>query len=88
MRRVLRLAMGWLLLVLGVVGLILPVLQGWLFIALGALLLSPDVPLFGRLVCWVEERFPRLRGTLQRFRNKVGREDDVRPCEGNGSPPT
>jgi uncharacterized protein len=57
---------------LGVVGLFLPILQGWLLIGMGALLLAPDVPVFGRLVAWVEERFPAVRGTLQRVRRRLG----------------
>lgn len=78
---------GWLLLVVGIAGLVLPILQGWLLIALGALLLSPDVPLFARLACWVEERFPRLRSVLRRFRSRVGDGHAVPPCGPDDSPP-
>ena len=82
----LRLVAGWLLLVLGVAGLVLPILQGWLFIAIGALLLSPDVPLFARLACWVEDRFPRLRSSLRRARRKVASErDEIPPCNPDGA---
>lgn len=83
MGRVLRHIAGWALLVLGVVGLVLPVLQGWLLIALGALLLAPDVPFFARLVGWVETRFPLLRGTLQTMRRRFGRRAEP-PCGPEG----
>ncbi|MBZ5590396.1 MAG: hypothetical protein LAO05_17740 [Acidobacteriia bacterium] len=75
-RRVARHVLGWGFLVLGVAGLVLPILQGWLFIAIGALLLSPDVPLFGRLLRWVEEHFPLLRPHLHRARRRVSGSED------------
>ena len=68
-----RHVLGWLLLLVGIAGLALPILQGWLFIALGALLLAPDVPVFGRLAMWIEHRVPALGGTLRRWRERLGR---------------
>ena len=73
MQRLVRIVLGWLSIALGIAGLVLPLLQGWLFIGIGALLLSPDVPLFGRLVCWLEHRFPRLRNTMHRMRYRLTR---------------
>jgi uncharacterized membrane protein YbaN (DUF454 family) len=70
--RVVRHILGWSLLVLGIAGLVLPVLQGWLFIALAALFLAPDVPLFGRLLSWIETRFPALHHPIQRLRARLG----------------
>jgi uncharacterized membrane protein YbaN (DUF454 family) len=70
--RVIRHVLGWGLLVVGIAGLVLPVLQGWLFIALAALLLAPDVPLFARLLGWIENRFPALRHPIQRVRARLG----------------
>lgn len=58
---------------LGLLGLVLPGLQGLLFLAIGSLLLAPDVPLFGKLVDWMENRFPALRHPLQEFRRRIGR---------------
>jgi len=54
---------------LGIPGLVLPILQGWLFLALGALLLSVDIPFFDRLVQWLEERVPRIKKPLERVRS-------------------
>ncbi len=71
LRTVARHALGWGFLLLGVAGLVLPVLQGWLFIAIGALLLSPDIPAFARLMSWLEARFPRLRSAIQAARRRI-----------------
>jgi len=62
-------SVGVILILLGIPGLVLPILQGWLFLALGALLLSIDVPIFDRLVRWIEERVPPIKKTLERFRS-------------------
>jgi uncharacterized protein len=72
MRGILRHLLGWLSLVLGIVGLALPILQGWLLIAIGALLLAPDVPFFARLAAWIERRAPVLREPLRRWRERLG----------------
>jgi hypothetical protein len=67
MLRLIRIGVGLVLLILGIAGLVLPLLQGWLFLAAGSLLLAPDVPLCARVLCAVQSRFPRLRGRLERF---------------------
>ena len=59
MWRLVRISLGTILILLGIPGLVLPILQGWLFLALGALLLSVDIPLFDRLVRWIEKKSPR-----------------------------
>lgn len=77
----LRISLGSLLLLLGLIGLVLPVLQGGLFLILGLLLLSPNVPAFARLLCWIEERFPRLQSTVRRMRKFVDRMGmGTQPC--------
>ncbi len=77
MRRIIRLSLGIILILLGIPGLVLPILQGWLFLALGALLLSVDIPIFERLVDWIGERVPRVKEPLERFRNFLkGSEDE------------
>jgi uncharacterized protein len=68
MRRIVRITFGAILILLGIPGLVLPILQGWLFLALGALLLSVDVPFFDRLVHWIEERVPVVKKPLERVR--------------------
>ncbi len=71
---------GWACLLIGVIGLFLPVLQGWLFISIGAVLLAPDIALFRKLECWVERRFPMVRGALSKLRVRLGRPA-ASPCE-------
>jgi hypothetical protein len=44
MYRLLRISLGCLLVLLGVIGLFVPVLQGFLFLGIGGLLLCRDVP--------------------------------------------
>jgi len=88
MRRLARHVAGWFFILLGIAGFVLPILQGWLFVAIGAILLAPDVPLFARLVCWVEDRFPRLRGALRKMRSRLHRDGEPPPpCPPDADPP-
>lgn len=57
-RKVWRHAVGWPLLILGIVGLALPFLQGILFIVAALTILAPEVPVFGRLVDALRRRYP------------------------------
>jgi uncharacterized membrane protein YbaN (DUF454 family) len=66
---IVRNALGVILILLGIPGLILPVLQGWLFLAVGAVLLSVDIPFFDKMVRWIEDRVPQLKKPLERVRN-------------------
>jgi uncharacterized protein len=68
MRRIVRITLGSIAIVLGLVGLVVPILQGWLFLALGALLLSVDVPFFDRVVTWIENQVPPVKKPVQRLR--------------------
>ena len=70
-RTVIRHVAGWGFLLLGVAGLFLPILQGWLFIGLGALLLSPDVLFFRRLLAWIERRSPVLKRAIRSLQRKL-----------------
>ena len=69
MWRLVRISLGTILILLGIPGLVLPILQGWLFLALGALLLSVDIPLFDRLVRWIEKKVPPVKKPVERLRN-------------------
>jgi uncharacterized protein len=68
LKRSLRIALGSILLVLGLAGLVLPLLQGWLFIALGVIVLSRDIPFFARLEDRVATRFPKARHIAEKVR--------------------
>lgn len=53
---------------LGVAGLVLPVLPGWIFLAWGAVTLAPDVPFIGRLLDRIGQRVPALRAAIEKVR--------------------
>lgn len=77
MRRIIKhyikLGIGWFLLLLGIAGLVLPVLQGWLFIIMGMLVLAPEVPFIDRLLKRLLHRFPRLEKKLDHVRTRLHR---------------
>ena len=52
-------------LVLGVLGLVLPILQGFLFLLVGLYILSFEVEWAKRLRAWLVERFPQAGAKVQ-----------------------
>jgi uncharacterized protein len=60
MKRILVLIAGWSFLLLGIAGLILPVLQGVLFIIIGLIILSSQYGWARRLLAKLRERFPNI----------------------------
>lgn len=50
---------GWALLVLGVLGLVLPILQGVLFLALGLFVLRHQYAWAAERLAWAERRWPQ-----------------------------
>ncbi len=70
-KAMLRLIFGWIFIVLGVVGLFLPVLQGILFIAVGIALLAHHIPLFARIRNATYSRFPKLKRLVRRVRARI-----------------
>ena len=63
---VLRITLGIILAILGVVGSLLPVLQGWLFFLLAALVLFPDSRFAVKALDKVEPRMPRFVAWMRR----------------------
>ena len=59
-KRVLILIVGWGFLLLGVVGLFLPILQGVLFILIGLIILSSEYVWAHHLLTKLRERFPKI----------------------------
>ncbi len=77
--RGLRIALGVLFLILGILGLFLPILQGILFLMIGTVLLAPHVPLMARGRDWFYQRFPASHALIERHKARwAGRR---------GSPP-
>ena len=73
LRHALRLAFGWIFLVLGVLGLFLPLLQGLLFLVIGSALLAPGNPHLARMRERFYRRFPRVRQWTQRLHERFHR---------------
>ena len=70
-RRFLILASGWFFIVLGILGLFLPILQGILFLAIGAYLLSLESPMARRFIERMRRRYPRLGETFDTARGRA-----------------
>jgi len=70
MKRVFRHVLGWSLLLLGIIGLFLPVLQGILFILAGMAILAPEIPLFRRFLSAMQLRYPSVFKKVEQFRKK------------------
>jgi uncharacterized membrane protein YbaN (DUF454 family) len=62
-RRILMIV-GWVFLVLGVLGLFLPILQGVLFLLVGLILLAKAQPRFRLLKQRIKKRYPKYAGVF------------------------
>jgi uncharacterized membrane protein YbaN (DUF454 family) len=65
------LIIGWLFIVLGIIGLFLPFLQGILFILIGLAILSSRSELIKRLLKQLEERYPHHHQQIENWREKI-----------------
>ena len=57
--RILNLTVGWTFILLGIAGVVLPVLQGFLFFVVGLLFLSKEYHWAHRLLVWIKEKTHR-----------------------------
>lgn len=73
MYRLLRIGLGGLFIVLGVIGLFLPVLQGFLFLGIGAAVLYRDVPFISRLLNRLRARYPSIDHATERLKQAFSR---------------
>jgi uncharacterized membrane protein YbaN (DUF454 family) len=71
MHKVWRIAIGVLFLIVGVLGLILPILPGTVFILLGLLAFSTVFEPVGHLFEWLREKHPKLHNILAHWREKL-----------------
>ena len=65
------LIIGWLFIVLGILGLFLPVLQGVLFIMIGLAILSSRSEMIKRFLKHLEERYPHHHERIEIWKEKV-----------------
>ena len=73
LRHVAILTAGWFFVVLGVLGLFLPILQGVLFLAIGFYLLSLESPWARRFIEKTKIRYPRLGKVFDAARLRAAR---------------
>jgi uncharacterized protein len=72
-KRVLVLIVGWCFILLGVVGLFLPILQGVLFLLVGLIILSTEYVWAHHLLTRLRQRFPKLSGIADEATAKASR---------------
>ncbi|CAN0383970.1 unnamed protein product, partial [Discosporangium mesarthrocarpum] len=65
---------GWVFILLGLAGLVLPVLQGILFLAIGALILAGASYRVRRWLVALRRRYPRFRTALDAARGWLKRQ--------------
>jgi len=70
LKSLLRIALGWVFIILGVAGLFLPFLQGVLFLLIGLYLLSHESPRAKDLLKKIRQRFPALAKKLDQVKAK------------------
>jgi uncharacterized protein len=64
-KRVAILVLGWCFILLGIVGLFLPILQGVLFLLVGLIILSSEYVWAHQLLAKLHQRFPKISGTAE-----------------------
>ncbi len=65
------LALGWFFVVLGIIGLFLPILQGVLFILIGLAILSSRSETIQRILKYLEKRYPQHHEKVEVWRKKL-----------------
>ena len=63
LKRYAVLALGWLFIFLGILGLFVPILQGILFLTIGLILLSKESEWAADKLEWLKTRYPRFGKT-------------------------
>ena len=71
-KRILVLIVGWGCILLGVVGLFLPVLQGVLFLLIGLIVLSSEYVWAHHLLAKLRQRFPKLSRAADQAEERAG----------------
>jgi hypothetical protein len=64
--RIRRKAFGWSMLLVGVAGLILPLLNGTFFLVVGLYVLKDDYAWAGRTIDWMRRKFPKQAASMDR----------------------
>ena len=80
----LRITLGIVFAILGVIGSLLPIMQGWIFFLLAILVLFPQSKFAIKALDKVEKRMPRMVARLRRWgigvhRDTEGNDETIRP---------
>ena len=70
-KRVLVQIVGWAFILLGIVGLVLPILQGVLFLLIGLMILSTEYAWAHHLLSKIRQRFPKLSDKVDQTAQKA-----------------
>lgn len=70
-KRVFRYIFGIFFILLGIIGLFLPILQGILFIIIGLLILAPESARIRRLIAKLKDRYPHIFEQSHRITTKL-----------------
>ena len=70
-KKVALLIIGWFFIVLGILGLFLPILQGVLFILIGLAILSTRSEIIKRFLKHLEERYPQRHERVEQWKAKI-----------------
>lgn len=73
LKRAAILGLGWLFIILGIVGLFLPVLQGVLFLLIGLALLSKESRFVRRFLAYLRMRYPKLSTRIRDAQKRAHR---------------
>ncbi|MGJ5814010.1 PGPGW domain-containing protein [Paludibaculum fermentans] len=65
MAKLLRILSGFGLLLLGVLGLIMPIMPGWVFLIPGLVILADYFPPIRRLLDWAKRKFEQQSGRMR-----------------------
>lgn len=71
LKKLILLTIGWIFLVLGILGLFLPFLQGVLFIMIGLAILSSQSKRIRNFLKHIEERHPHLHQKMELWRERI-----------------
>ena len=84
LRHTLRIALGFGLVILGIVGLILPIMPGWIFLIPGLLILADYFPPIRRVVDFARRKF---KDAEEGFRKSRATSDGTGQASGNDDRP-
>lgn len=77
--KMLRLIVATVLLIIGIAGIVLPVLHGLIFLAAAGILFSFEVPFVHKLICWIQRRYPKAGQWIIRTRLWMAKNGKEKP---------